>query len=283
MFRHVVYLIVAQLLMFPTAGGAETLWKVSGFAQPESALFDEVKKRIVVTNINGHPGKADGKGFLSLISADGRVIEREWVKGLDAPKGMALFGRELIVADLTKVHVINADSGKLIRSISVEGAVFLNDVSAGDGAVWITDLMKHSIYLYKDGKVSLWLNDKRLSHPNGILSDGKRLLIGSWGQGMQKDFSTNAPGGLFSVDIASKKIASVPGGQKIGNLDGVVRMGNKIIVNDWITGNVYELVEGKQVKKVLSLASGLADISGHGDVLYLPFMNDGVLEAYRYK
>ncbi len=283
MFRCMMSFMAALVLFFPSVAGAETLWKVEGLAQPESAVFDDVKKRIVVTNMNGDPGKADGNGFLSLISADGKMIEKEWVRGLDAPKGIALMGRKLIVADLTKVHIVDADSGKLLNSLEVKGAKFLNDVAAGSNEAWITDMMGHSIYQYKDGKVSLWLNDVGLNHPNGIFVDGKRLLIASWGKELQKDFTTKVPGSLLSVDPASKSISQVSKGETIGNLDGIVRIGGKLIVNDWISGAVYELVEGKQVKKVLSLASGLADISGNGDVLFFPFMKDGVLEAYQYR
>ncbi len=283
MLRCIIMLVLGFLSLSTAVNAAEKLWKVEGLAQPESVVFDKVKNRLIVTNINGHPTKDDGNGFLSLVSTDGKMIKRDWVTGLDAPKGIALVGRELIIADITRVHIVNADSGKLIKSIQIAGAKFLNDVATSNDSAWISDLMNHSIYNYKNGKVTLWLKDKRLNHPNGLLVDGKNLLVATWGEGMQSDFSTKVPGSLISVDLSTKAITALTNGKEIGNLDGVVRIGNKIIVNDWITGAVYELEDGKKATKILSLASGLADLSANGDTLYFPFMKNGTLEAYQYE
>ncbi len=69
----------------------------------------------------------------------------------------------------------------------------------------------------------------------------------------------------------------------MGNLDGVFRKGDKLIVNDWINGKVFEVDESGKANVILESKAGLADISGNDDVLLMPMMLDGVLKAYKFK
>ena len=59
---------------------------------PESVLFDGERKVLYVSNIDGEPWGADGKGSVGKLGRDGKVIAVDWVSGLQAPKGMALRG-----------------------------------------------------------------------------------------------------------------------------------------------------------------------------------------------
>src|SRR3954451_11843181 len=109
---------------------AGELWRATGLEQPESALFDAANNRIIVSNISGNPGEADGNGYLSLLSLDGKKVTQHWTDGMDAPKGMAIAGGRLYVADITKIRVVDLASGRLIASIAVPNAVFLNDMTS---------------------------------------------------------------------------------------------------------------------------------------------------------
>ncbi|TGV39239.1 ATP/GTP-binding protein, partial [bacterium M00.F.Ca.ET.168.01.1.1] len=130
-----------------SAALAGELWRATGFEQPESALVDAGHNRIVVSNIVGNPGAADGNGYLSLLSMDGKVISRNWVDGMDAPKGMAIAGGKLYASDITKIRVVDLASGKLVSTIDVPGAVFLNDMTAdASGKVYVTDMLADTIY-----------------------------------------------------------------------------------------------------------------------------------------
>src|SRR5689334_14717179 len=132
---------VASIVTAQAAQAAE-LWRATGFEQPESALVDTANNRIVVSNIAGDPGAADGNGYLSLLSMDGKVIARHWVDGMDAPKGMAISGGKLYAADITKVRVVDLASGKLVETIDVPGAVFLNDMTQDSaGKVYVSDML----------------------------------------------------------------------------------------------------------------------------------------------
>lgn len=274
--------LFASALVAASAGTGycNSVWSMDGFEMPESALYDSVENRVILSNIKGDPSARDGNGYLSLLTPDGAVIKSDWVTGLNAPKGMALVGKDLLVADVTELHVINAKTGALRQSIAVENAVFLNDVTSEGKIAWFTDFMTHTIWRYEDGEVTLWLQDPDLSHPNGIFYDKGRLVVGSWGQDIQPDFSTGQPGSLMSVDLESKTISTIA--QGIGNLDGVARAGEEILVNDWFTGEIFAVSDDGDTRSLLVLRPGLADISVHGNRLFLPMMLDGRLQSIEF-
>ncbi len=265
------------LSAFTASSFAAEPWSLGGFDMPESALVDSREQRIILSNIGGHPGEVDGNGYLSLIGIDGALIEEHWVVGLDAPKGLALVGDALLVADLGRLHVIEAATGVIRQSIEVEDAQFLNDVTSDGDVAWITDLLDHTIWVYRDGEVTRWLHDPKLSHPNGILFDEGKLIVGAWGRGLREDFSTEVPGSLMKIDVETKAIADVTTG--LGNLDGIARAGDSWIVSDWISGEVHVVDETGETRTLLLMRSGVADVSVHDGRLYLPMMLEGHLQA----
>ncbi|WP_292713041.1 hypothetical protein [Mesorhizobium sp.] len=84
-------LAVIGIATMPTAHAGE-IWRATGLEQPESAFFDAAGKRIIVSNIVGNPSEADGNGYLSILSLDGKMVAQHWTDGMDAPKGMAISG-----------------------------------------------------------------------------------------------------------------------------------------------------------------------------------------------
>lgn len=227
------------IALVPVAEAGE-VWRASGFQQPESALFDAANNRIIVSNIVGNPGEADGNGYLSVLSPDGKTITQHWADGMDAPKGSAITGGKLYVADITKVRVVDLASGKLVSTIDVPGAVFLNDVTSdSSGKIYVTDMLADAIYRIDGDKPELFVKDAMLASPNGVFADGHRLIVASWGKGIRPDFSTAEPGGLLSVDIASKAVTPLPGAQNFADLDGAVAIGDSIYATAYMTGTLY--------------------------------------------
>ncbi|MGH2359627.1 MAG: SMP-30/gluconolactonase/LRE family protein, partial [bacterium] len=117
-----------------------------GLQTPESVLYDAAADVYLVANINGNPTATDDNGFISRIAPSGRVLSLRWIDGrrgnvtLNAPKGMAIVGNTLYVADITAVRMFDRRTGRQRGSIAIAGSTFLNDVSAGpDGAVYVTD------------------------------------------------------------------------------------------------------------------------------------------------
>ncbi|MCK4548774.1 MAG: ATP/GTP-binding protein, partial [Candidatus Krumholzibacteria bacterium] len=70
------------------------------FKVPESVCWDFDREILYVSNIAGNPGEKDGEGFISRVSIEGEVRKLRWVTGLNAPKGMAVFGGRIYVSDI---------------------------------------------------------------------------------------------------------------------------------------------------------------------------------------
>ncbi|TPJ20144.1 SMP-30/gluconolactonase/LRE family protein [Mesorhizobium sp. B2-7-3] len=265
------------------AAQADELWRATGLEQPESALYDATNGRIIVSNIVGNPGDVDGNGYLSLLSMDGKIVSQHWTDGMDAPKGMAISGGKLYVADITKIRVIDLASGKLIASIVVPNAVFLNDMTSDrSGKVYVTDMLADTIYRIDGDRPELFVKDPLLASPNGVFADGDRLIVASWGKGIKADFSTAEPGGLLAVDIASKAVTPLAGAQNFADLDGVIAIGGTIYATAYMTGTLYRYRTGGGPEAVAHFKPGSADIGTDGkSILYVPLMNEGEVAALK--
>lgn len=259
---------------------ADQNWTADGFDMPESAIFDTDRNRIILSTIIGNPGAADGQGSLVLLTPDGEVIDANWAVGLDAPKGMAILGDVLLVADLTRLHEVDLTTGEIRRSLAMPEAVFLNDVTSDGEVAYVSDMMTNSLWRYNDGEFAPWFSDPQLSHPNGVFLDEGRLLVGSWGSGLRDDFTTETPGSLLSISLETREISVVATG--IGNIDGITRIDDAIIVSDWVTGELVEIGSNGEVHQTAQFAPGLADISSEGSTLFLPMMLDGTLISQDY-
>ncbi len=279
MKRFSIAMVIVGLLGATPSGAAET-WRATGFETPESVLFDAAHHHLIVSNINGSPGTADGNGYLSLLSMDGKVIARKWATGMDAPKGMAIAGNRLYVSDITRLRVVDLETGMLVATVPMEDAVFLNDVTAfPSGDVYVTDMLANAIYRYRDGKAELWLKDDALRSPNGILAMGDHLVVGAWGQGMKKDFSTEKPGGLLSVNLKTKAITPLPSAETLGNIDGVIAIDGTLFATDYLAGILWSYQPGQAPKNLSTLKQGSADIGTDGTLLFIPMMNEGEVIA----
>src|SRR5712691_7878176 len=99
------------------APGATELAVVEGFLTPESVLHDPVQDIYFVSNINGSPTAKDNNGFISRVRPDGAVENLKFIEGghggvtLNAPKGLAIRGDTLWVADIDVVRSFDAKTG----------------------------------------------------------------------------------------------------------------------------------------------------------------------------
>ncbi|WKW13597.1 hypothetical protein Strain138_002921 [Pseudogemmatithrix spongiicola] len=132
-----------------------------GLSTPESVLWDATRNVWYVSNINGSPLGKDDNGYIVRLSADGAKLDSvPFINGADAditlnaPKGMALVGDTLWVADIDAVRAFDVNTGNAVTSLELgaQNATFLNDVAvAGDGTIYITD---SGISFNADGSVS---------------------------------------------------------------------------------------------------------------------------------
>ena len=206
--RLIVVLLLASLTFAaPAAGAPQLLWETKGLAQPESVVKDPATGAIYVSNINGAIMQKDGNGFIARLKPDGTIIERQWVKGLNAPTGLALHDRTLYVADVDELIEINAASGEILNRHAAKGAIFLNDVAVDqDGAVYVSDTPMNTIWRLKDGVFEAWLANDALKGPNGLLVEGGKLIVASFGQLPEQ--GTPELGGLLAVDLKDQSVST---------------------------------------------------------------------------
>lgn len=244
---------------------------VGGFNTPESVLNDAARDQYLVSNINGNPGDKDNNGFIARLKTDGSVDSMHFIQGgkngvtLNAPKGMAIAGDSLWVADIDALRVFDVTTGKPLRTVDLSGqhAVFLNDVTRGpDGSIYVSDTgiritatgMEHPgpdrvFRVAPDGKVSVIAEGAALSGPNGVTWDsaGNRLLIAPFAG---KDILAWAPG-----DTATSVVAQGPGGY-----DGIEMLrGGRFLVSTWDSSGIY-LYDGKQMRAIATGVTNPADI-----------------------
>ncbi|CAA7613227.1 SMP-30/gluconolactonase/LRE family protein [Magnetospirillum sp. UT-4] len=279
--------LFAALALVLAAGAAAAepakVWETDGLAMPESALWDSGRKVIYVSNINGSPDARDGNGYISTLSAEGKVVVEKWVTGLDAPKGMALYKGRLYVSDLDRLVVIDAATGKVTKTYAAPGAKFLNDVAVDDkGTVYVSDMLDSAIWRLSAGKFAKWLADPQLENPNGLKVEAGRLLVAAWGPMTGQGFATSKPGALKAVSFADGMIRDLS--PAFGNLDGLEPDGKGgWLVSDWMNGGVFAVSRQGKPTKLLTLGQGSADLGTvpEAKLLLVPMMMDGKLTAYR--
>ena len=239
----------------PAAAAPALPDKLEGFKNPESARYDAELDVWYVSNVNGDPLAQDGNGFISRLKGDGSMDSLEFIAGgkngvtLNGPKGLALVGDTLWVADLDVVRAFNRKTGEPVASIDLKGkAKFLNDVAAGPDGVYITDSgfgpdgkggMGHQgpdqIFKVSGRKATVALKSRALAAPNGIAWDsaGKRFIIGPFAG---KTVQAWTPG-----QQSLKPLAETP-----GQIDGIELLGpDRILVTSWADSTLDVLQDGK--------------------------------------
>ena len=269
-------LALASLLATPLAHAAGK--KVSDLESPESAVVGH-DGRIYVSEINGFG--QDGDGRISVIGADGKV--QVFASGMDDPKGLAMIGKDLYVADKTRILKVTPD-GKWQVYVAADAfpatPQFLNDLEAdGRGNLYVSDSGDISgqtdkagaVYrIGKDGKVATVVDGSNplVKGPNG-------LLMGDSGTLLEVDFMT---GTLYSIQLDSGKMTKLAEG--FGGGDGLVRGNNDMLyVSDWKGGKVYSVNGQGEVKLLQDGLQSAADIalSADGKALLVPDMKAGEL------
>lgn len=219
-----------------------------GFMTPESVLHDANADVYLVSNINGSPLEADGNGFISRVSPDGDVVDLKWIDGeteivtLNAPKGMAIDGELLYVADIDCVRMFDVMTGVPQGEVCIDGAAFLNDVATHPaGGVLVTDSGLNAsfesagadaLYHVAGGDYLPVLADPSLGAPNGVaVHDGDIYMVTFMsGQVLRITGEDDA--------VEATEVLSVDGGQ----LDGLVFLDDgRALVSNWATSCVHML------------------------------------------
>jgi len=253
----------------------EEVWSTDTvFRVPESVCYDPVRKVIYVSNIDGDPSTVDGNGFISKLQPDGTLIELEWIKDLNAPKGMGIFKNFLYVTDISRVLVINVEESKVVEGYDIPGASFLNDLTIDEnGMVYVSDSDESKIYLIRNGEIETWMEGSPLNGPNGLYAENNQIMVASTGDQQVK-----------KIDRESRMVTIVT--SEIGNGDGIVKdlMGN-YVVSDWSGRIFYVLPEGEKTLLIDTrdqhINSADIDLIVDENLLLVPTFLDNRVMAYR--
>lgn len=276
------------------------LWETpTDLKNPESVVYAPKQDVLFVSNIEGKPDQKDQNGFISKVSPlNGSIVELNWITGLNAPKGMAVYDNgsnsKLYVSDITDLVEIDIESGKIINRFNAPGSAFLNDVVSDDqGNIYVSDTITNTIYKQdvnaKDSNntsLQVWLQSPQLEGPNGLHVDNtkNRLIVASLGD-MSK------PGaGIEVVDLGNKKISSL--GEEnttspFGGLDGIEFDAKEIryYVTDNPAGKIFIVnANGTGYTNLVDLhTSGTADLGfiPNQNVIVIPLMPDNKVVAYK--
>ncbi|HEY6883203.1 MAG TPA: hypothetical protein VI278_04105 [Nitrososphaeraceae archaeon] len=271
------------------------LWETPGnFKNPESVAYAPKQNVLFVSNVDGKPDQKDQKGFISKVSpSNGTITELNWITGLNAPKGIAIYNNsKLYVSDITDLVEIDIASGKIIKRFNAPGSAFLNDVASDNqGNIYVSDTITNTIYKLdtkaKDSmSLQVWLKSPELNGPNGLHIDNNknRLIVASLGD-MSK------PGaGIKVVDLKNKTIRSL--GKEgttspFGGLDGIESDAKetRYYVTDNPAGKVYTVnADGTGYGILLDLhTQGTADLGfiPSQSTIIIPLMQDNKLVAYK--
>jgi sugar lactone lactonase YvrE len=226
---------------------------------PESVFYDQKNNVLYVSNINGQSDGKDGNGFISKVSLEGKVDNLEWVKGLDAPKGMGVYNDKLYVADLANVKVINLADGKMLKTINAKDASFLNDVTVdSNGVVYVSDSNTKRIYKIQNDTAELWMENSDLKKPNGLLAVGNEVIL----------LDMDQAGTFYKVNASDKKMNKFAENVSFG--DGVVMVDdNEYLISNWNGEITY--VNGNGEKQLL-LDTKEQKINA-ADIEYVPSQN----------
>ena len=240
---------------------------------PESVLFDAGGRVLYVSNIDGkEPWAKDNAGSIAKVGLDGKVIAAEWVKGLQAPKGMALYSGRLYVADIDRMVVIDVAKGAIVETIVIDGAQQLNDVTVDQaGVVYVSDMKMLKIHALTKGKPSVFL-EGGFKRPNGVLAHGN-------------DFYVLDSGALLRFGKDKSRTTVVAGMD--ASTDGVEHVqGNEFIVSCW-AGAVY-YVKGGERQQLLDtrpqkLNSADLGYDAKNRMVYVPTFFANTVVAYELK
>ncbi len=240
----------------------------------ESVLYDPSRKQLFVSCINGAPAEKNGSGFIALLQPDGSLKELKWLTGLNAPKGMAVHGNILYVADIDQLVIIDIQNAEILERLDIAGASFLNDVALGaDGKVYFTDSDTGYIWIYSDGELVAWITEG-LQRPNGLFVEEARVLLTSSGS---ED--------LKVIDKSSGSFETLTTG--IGHGDGIEFTGTEgyYITSSW-SGEIFMIFPDYSKVSLLKTSDqeiNSADIGFNlnEQIIYVPTFFDNRVVAYK--
>ena len=248
------------------------LWRLSHeLSYPETVLYDKDRDILYISSYI-----SDGTQFISKVKLNGEIVNREWIKGLIQPTGMAIHRDKLFVVERANLAEIDIHSGEIIKRHAAPSPGFMNDIAVdSEGSIYVSDGQRGQILKFSGGQFSTWKSGAELIQVNGLHYSNGKLYAG---------FSSDAS--LRSIDLSSGEITTVAKLDPGAVVDGIEtdEKGN-ILVSDF-NGKVYSVSpEGKKSLLLDSTApkhycANFAYIQGK-NLLIIPTLSDNRIIAFK--
>lgn len=272
--KYILVILFAGTLSIANAQqhSLEKIWETDTIvAVPESVLHDANKKVMYVSLIDGAPWDEDGKGGVGKLEPNGNGYNATWISGLNAPKGMGIYGNRLFVADINNVVVINIKSGSIETKIAIDSATGLNDITVNDnGIVYVSDSKTGKIWRIENDKPELYLSD--LKGLNGLKFFKGDLYIGAGKSFVKCNLQKQI------INIAELP-QSIDGIEPIGNGDFIVTSWGGYIFYVAADGKIETLLDSHNEKRN---AADIGFDSGKR-IVYVPTFFAKTVVAYQLK
>jgi hypothetical protein len=253
-----------------------------------------------VSNIDGNPSQRDGNGFIARVHPDSLDHPNlDFVRGgrpgitLHAPKGMAIVGDTLWVADIDAVRAFNRRTGRQYGAVELAsaGAVFLNDIARGPGdTLYVTDTGIHfeangtmthpgpdRLFALAGRTVSVAVEGTILSGPNGAVWDsvGGRLLVAPFSGPTLLAWT---PAGRAPNP---RRLAAGP-----GSFDGLALLADRrVLITSWADSSVYAMQGDSVMTRLITGVEAPADlgVDTRRNRLLVPLFNQNRVVVYELR
>ena len=244
--------------------------RLVGFAFPESVGCDARDGSLYVSQFGSalKPTQKDGAGFISKLTADGRMKEERFLPApgqvLNKPKGIWIEGNRLWVTDIDVVWVFDLNTRRG-RKVALPGIQFANDPTVSGKTLYVSDNRGDALYKVepadflnssREPAVSVVFSGSSVN-PNGLFPsrDGSILMVGFK--------SKEEPRGVFKLRGSDPVVVSDP----VGRLDGVYEFDDgSLLLTDWNSGSLMRWSAADGFESLAKGFKGPADfcISGSG-------------------
>jgi sugar lactone lactonase YvrE len=247
----------------PRADAFTRVGATTGFDSPESAIYDSTQNVWFVSNIAGGATDKDHNGFISRLNGDGTLDSLHFIKSgvngalLDGPKGLALHGDTIWVADIDVARAFDKRTGRPLANVDFGPmhALLLNAIAVGpDGRIYITDtairlvsgqphhVAPDKIFVVGPGlKGTIAVQDSSMQGADGISWDATRnqfVIVGFTG----KAITAWRPG--------ESKVRRLTSG--VGQFDGdEVLPDGRALVSSWADSSLFVL-SGDSLTRVVA-------------------------------